>query len=35
MSEERHVLVIANGAVAGQNLIDALKRRTGRARYGP
>ena len=28
MSEERHVLVIANETVAGQSLIDALKRRT-------
>ena len=28
MSEERHVLVIANETVAGKSLIDALKRRT-------
>jgi predicted deacetylase len=28
MTEERHVLVIANETVAGQSLIDALKRRT-------
>jgi hypothetical protein len=28
MSDERHVLVIANETVAGQSLIDALKRRT-------
>jgi hypothetical protein len=32
MSEERHVLVIANETVAGQSLIDALKRR---AQEGP
>lgn len=32
MSEERHVLVIANETVAGKSLIDALKRRT---EHGP
>ena len=32
MSDERHVLVIANETVAGQSLIDALKRR---AQEGP
>jgi len=28
VSEERHVLVIANETVAGKSLIDALKRRS-------
>ena len=32
MSDERHVLVIANETVAGESLIDALKRR---AQEGP
>ena len=32
MSEERHVLVIANETVAGKSLIDALKRRSEQGR---